>query len=906
VRARRRRLFLEPLEDRRLLAAAPYQNAADPYDVNVDGAADGTDLWLLDTELKANGERSLTNPNGPVQYFWDVNGDRDLTWVDLEFNLRFQTDTLQGEAPKSGGGKNSGSGSGGVSTLSVYTVTLNPVGNVNENAPFSLMGTVSPTPPPGTMFMPTVNWGQSPGNGGPPMQVMIDSQGHFQIGHIYFDDGASPGNGTPSDLSTITLSGSILGSPVSAQTTATVNNVNPVPQIVLTNTNDPQGGPEWQVSGYVQDASPMDKHTVTIDWGDGSAPVVITNLSTNQPFPTVPPHRYAPRQIHEVDGSGVPLPYIVTATIVDDDTGSASWSDEAPAYVFDLDNDAENDWDIDADDDPIEATPPGRFLVVNMDDDNANQMPDGQEAGPVSGEDDLEPLLVGWQPRPDFDYTGWHVVLTMDPPPVLDPYTGELEATVANFYTGSDKSGPLTFEQTAFGPGFDWIIGTDPIPSTVYIEAIAGTELGLPIDLQLGLLTPQEDVADDDNVVFAAVMAVPDMRIGHGISHDPTKNKDHHAFTVANLNDTDGDGLDDHLDQSVKNTIKGVLYEELDLMPLWIGKPADHDPADPAKRLTLTVKSGSVKFWEQKTKETEIADINAYINTFGNESEKNLWVEATDVSSKVKDIRLELKYKGVVMNVLATAVWAYPTASEHGTKTDVQILDQYRDIRDNSIHSGVKSLIEENKGTGLLPPAVMIGNGILMQFTVYPIGVDFYEGADRDRDILRFDISQRLDRALKSYDADGNLIMDPEYTCRVPFPDLHPDATNDDSEQGGAESKILDDKSHMYLYDAPRVKNSLVGPGTSTIGRVTYAANFETFARVDIKETGPERPRGGYINRMDCTQDPMVVGSRVSDTYLWSVKHTLVPNEAGTKLKRTTGDVNETDENFVKDGHTTI
>ena len=36
------------------------------------------------------------------------NGDRDLTWADLELDLRYQTDTMQ-SAPK-GGGKTTGSG----------------------------------------------------------------------------------------------------------------------------------------------------------------------------------------------------------------------------------------------------------------------------------------------------------------------------------------------------------------------------------------------------------------------------------------------------------------------------------------------------------------------------------------------------------------------------------------------------------------------------------------------------------------------------------------------------------------------------------------------------------------------------------------------------------------------------
>jgi hypothetical protein len=97
-----RRLFFEPLEDRRLLAAVhPYQNAANRFDVVPDGKVNVQDVWVLDQEIKARGQRELPPPIGPVQYYYDVDGDDWITANDIDQVLRFQTGTLdQGANPK--------------------------------------------------------------------------------------------------------------------------------------------------------------------------------------------------------------------------------------------------------------------------------------------------------------------------------------------------------------------------------------------------------------------------------------------------------------------------------------------------------------------------------------------------------------------------------------------------------------------------------------------------------------------------------------------------------------------------------------------------------------------------------------------------------------------------------------
>ena len=80
------------------------------------------------------------------------------------------------------------------------------------------------------------------------------------------------------------------------------------------------------------------------------------------------------------------------------------------------------------------------------------------------------------------------------------------------------------------------------------------------------------------------------------------------SFTVANLNDTDGDGVDDFADNSVVVSPKGI--DEVDLMRLDIDKPTPYTGGD----VVLTVAGGFCpscgssisQFWNSPTKGTSL------------------------------------------------------------------------------------------------------------------------------------------------------------------------------------------------------------------------------------------------------------------------------------------------------------
>ena len=79
------------------------------------------------------------------------------------------------------------------------------------------------------------------------------------------------------------------------------------------------------------------------------------------------------------------------------------------------------------------------------------------------------------------------------------------------------------------------------------------------------------------------------------------------AFTVANLNDTDGDGVIDNVDNDVTATARG--RNEVDLMKIIFNKP---EPKDLKGKLRIRIVSGNVKIWEYffKGKERKGSDLD--------------------------------------------------------------------------------------------------------------------------------------------------------------------------------------------------------------------------------------------------------------------------------------------------------
>ncbi len=86
----RRSLFVEPLEERRLLAAAspvgdtPWHNSTYRLDVNNDSTISPSDLLVIVNKILKDGYGELpTSPPDPVEFYYDTTGDNRLTAGDL-------------------------------------------------------------------------------------------------------------------------------------------------------------------------------------------------------------------------------------------------------------------------------------------------------------------------------------------------------------------------------------------------------------------------------------------------------------------------------------------------------------------------------------------------------------------------------------------------------------------------------------------------------------------------------------------------------------------------------------------------------------------------------------------------------------------------------------------------------
>ncbi|MCI0361788.1 MAG: hypothetical protein L0211_25155 [Planctomycetaceae bacterium] len=274
-----------------------------------------------------------------------------------------------------GGGASGQSGPGGP-----VTITFDEPPQIYEGIPFVLTGTISPPGYDGFDHLVDYDYGG----------CSFDPQsGEFGVWLLIPDDGPDPEDDTPSPVEQIEIEMQAWGA--SATTTLTVHNVAPsfynqYNQLLIDIYDYPPGGPSFVVSGGFYDPG-SDTHVVTIDWGDESAPTVIPNgeiLSAS--------HTYEP------DGGN----YTITVTATDDDTGVGTYTETISMYLLDLDNDANNDGYINADDDPIEDVPPGAYIMVNSDNDNDTEIPeivDMFEDGPIPEENDLKPMLIQWSPR---------------------------------------------------------------------------------------------------------------------------------------------------------------------------------------------------------------------------------------------------------------------------------------------------------------------------------------------------------------------------------------------------------------------------------------------------------------------------------------------------------------------------
>jgi hypothetical protein len=306
------------------------------------------------------------------------------------------------------------------------------------------------------------------------------------------------------------------------------------------------------------------------------------------------------------------------------------------------------------------------------------------------------------------------------------------------------------------------------------------------------------------------------------------------AFTVANLNDTDGDTTIDNVDNTVKAAAGATgNSDEVDLMKLEIKGPS-------TGRMKVTVVSGTVKFWDKKTKETAVPLTSGAIFINSSDLPKTLWVEATAVSGSVRDIYLKLGYELTVGGALvddidrvkATAVWA--------TNTELRNLSSqtlWSEVNDPLIINnwnlnyggGPFGIHYDNAPVG-------IGYTIGFQFTVLPTGIG-------NENMVKFDVTRQLEGKIWTL----NRILIPiavqlEFDESFPSGDLANDNVNIGPDRDNDNTPTND---HLYSIDSPG-RPTRVSDAAEYIFRV----NFREYVRVQFNG---QQPTGNVLAGSRCS-----------------------------------------------------
>jgi hypothetical protein len=304
------------------------------------------------------------------------------------------------------------------------------------------------------------------------------------------------------------------------------------------------------------------------------------------------------------------------------------------------------------------------------------------------------------------------------------------------------------------------------------------------------------------------------------------------AFTVANWNDTDGDGTLDYIDGNGVVGVPGRSRDEVDLIRIDISKPSNYVGG----AVTLTVDSGNVTFWKDSKKVNEL--VPAELAVWTGVSPKTVWMEAKAPSGAVRDILVTVAYMEQKTRFRATSVWSEYRAVSHDPKTYAELVAMSGfDAFDTSPrHASVKAAAQALNGTGLKNLSDPVGgtdsffNSIVWAFQVLPSGV----GSEPN---VKFDITRRIQRTAWQR-------LDGEYISQTTtnFPDEVENANDDPNEED--ESTRPDGYDTMYSLDAPSLPLQMRIPGAPLFSQLhhNYDANFQEFMRVSFDGDTPAGP----------------------------------------------------------------
>jgi len=353
------------------------------------------------------------------------------------------------------------------------------------------------------------------------------------------------------------------------------------------------------------------------------------------------------------------------------------------------------------------------------------------------------------------------------------------------------------------------------------------------------------------------------------------------AFTVANLNDTDGDGIVDKDDGLVFPSIGPNQADpgvpEGDLMRLVI-YPVN-DPTNNGQKLKLTA-AGPARLWTTPFKGQEVV-LNNGVVEFNladiPQSGKTLWMEATAKSGGLRDISAVLEYRGVKDTVKATAIWA---ESYLVRTVGNAIPDDLDEKLMRSVLAGRMAAAATWGPTAFILPKYKDGydvemqvNMILFGFTLFPAGV--YEAARGRPAKLRVDLSRSIEvKFVLTNNGQNNINTERSFPAWL-------DSANDDP-QSRDEDRIPTN-GHIFQSDAPGIGQRLptVGVAQNPAGpadRARHRMNAVEFVRIHL--SGPEFRERAQDDPPFMWEDGVAQGTRSSEFVSWYSRIDLIKNPA--------------------------
>jgi hypothetical protein len=322
------------------------------------------------------------------------------------------------------------------------------------------------------------------------------------------------------------------------------------------------------------------------------------------------------------------------------------------------------------------------------------------------------------------------------------------------------------------------------------------------------------------------------------------------AVTVANKNDTDGDGIIDNEDDIVEESTTG--RDEVDLMQLDITYSGRNRRGIEEVDLVL---EGDIKLWEKSTKE-----VQAELTYSLTELPKTVYVEALTESQTLQDISIKaIANDKEYAEVKATAIWVKKVSKTVSGKVPYP-----NSVVGQSLASTIKFSKDEMGnyyGTGKYnilghngEEKEAIGGRILLEYQLFPPEANSLG--------LYLDITRRLEEVENGRMTSGtNTFIDE----RDDFFQDQVEKPNDDTLN--LDEDIFTSFPRLFSYDAPSgfvTHNS--GVGENVASYKVWEGHFEEFVRVSFNP----------INYAQEQQEVgPILGTRCSDTIQWQHRRLL-------------------------------